>query len=108
MLEKTLFSGTDGPAQDWEVFRKFSDSEDSMSPTEMVDFALKHAVGEWERTFRVMDEMDDGLHNESVDSDKVAEITVHILRDGRDLAGALEDLFDDGLLNYSNIGGEEE
>jgi hypothetical protein len=55
-----------------------------------------------------MDEMDDGLHNESVDSDKVAEITVHILRDGRDLAGALEDLFDDGLLNYSNIGGEEE
>ena len=62
----------------------------------------------WERTFRVYDQMDDGFHNDSVDPDKVAEITIQILRDGRELVGALEDLFDDGILNYSNVGGEEE
>ena len=108
MLEKAIISDTEDPVQYWDVFQKFSDSDDSMSHSEIVDFAMKQAAGEWERTFRVMDEMDDGLHNDSVNPDKVAEITLHILRDGRDLTGALEDLFDDGILNYSNIGGEEE
>jgi len=108
MLEKAIISDTEDPVQYWDVFQKFSDSDDSMSHSDIVDFAMKQAVGEWERTFRVMDEMDDGLHNDSVNPDKVAEITLHILRDGRDLTGALEDLFDDGILNYSNIGGEEE
>ncbi len=53
-----------------------------------------------------MDHRDDGLHNDSVDLDKVADITLHSLRLGRDLAPTLEDYFDDGELNFSNT--EEE
>ena len=108
MLENDLFSGLENPVKDWKIFQNVSKDFKKTDINEIMKWCLKHAAGEWDRTLRVYDQMDDGFHNDSVDPDKVAEITIQILRDGRDLGGALEDLFDDGILNYSNIGGEEE
>lgn len=108
MLENDIFSGLENPVKDWKIFQNFSKDEQEINTNEIMQWCLKHAAGEWERTLRVYDQMDDGFHNDSVDPDKVAEITIQILRDGRELGGALEDLFDDGILNYSNEGGEEE
>ena len=66
--------------EDWKIFQNFSKDKQKTDINEIMEWCLKHAAGEWERTLRVYDQMDDGFHNDSVDPDKVAEITIQILR----------------------------
>ena len=109
IIESKAESALSDPEEDsdtWHIFRYIISDNQEGSREEKKELILKQAKGEWERALREMDHRDDGLHNDSVDLDKVADITLHSLRLGRELAPTLEDYFDDGELNFSNT--EEE